>query len=270
MASYDAEESSVENSQPYEIYRFLLGSEEFLYTSAEDDVDVDGNTYTATQIRRGAILQGKSERTKTLDVEIIAANPLAQRYIGPPPGFRAALTISRVQRDDVSASPALIYSGTVKAVVFPKDGQFAKMQVQTVEASTSRAIPRYTYMGMCNHLLYDTPCGVLQSSFTHSGTVTLVNGNEITVSGLNASGLDVVGGFTDNSTNTEKRQVLAQSGDVITVLLPFETDPTGTVISVFAGCNRVLKEDCALVFSNEINFGGFAFVPNRNPFTAGL
>jgi len=248
MASYDAEESSVENSQPYEIYRFLLGSEEFLYTSAEDDVDVDGNTYTATQIRRGAILQGKSERTKTLDVEIIAANPLAQRYIGP----------------------ALIYSGTVKAVVFPKDGQFAKMQVQTVEASTSRAIPRYTYMGMCNHLLYDTPCGVLQSSFTHSGTVTLVNGNEITVSGLNASGLDVVGGFTDNSTNTEKRQVLAQSGDVITVLLPFETDPTGTVISVFAGCNRVLKEDCALVFSNEINFGGFAFVPNRNPFTAGL
>jgi hypothetical protein len=270
MASYDAEESSVENSQPVEIYRFLLGVEEFLYTSAEDIVTVGGDDYGPIPIRRGQILQGKAERAKTLEVEIPATNVLAQRYIGPPPGHRAALTISRVQRGDVSLTPALIYSGTVKSVTFPADGNFAKMQVQTVEASTSRAVPRYTYMGMCNHLLYDAACGVAQGSFTHNGTVTAISGNTITVSGLNASGLDVVGGFMDNSTNTEKRQILAQSGDVITVLLPLEVDPTGTVISVFAGCNRVLKEDCAVVFNNEINFGGFAFVPNRNPFTAGL
>jgi hypothetical protein len=270
MASYDAEESSVENSQPFEIYRFLLGAEEFLYTSTIDEQVVDSKTYVPAEIQRAKIAQGKNERTRVLTVDIGVENPLAQRYVGPPPGQRAALSIFRVQRGDVSLTPALIYSGTVKAVTFPKNGNFANMQVQSIEASSSRAVPRFTYMGMCNHVLYDTACGVLPAGFTHTGAVTLVSSNQITVSGLNASGLNFVGGYADSSTGVEKRQVLVQSGDVITVLLPFEEDPLGTSISVLAGCNKVLKENCAVIFGNEINFGGFAFVPKRNPFTAGL
>lgn len=270
MADYDTEESSVENSQPFEIYRFLLGSEEFLYSSTIDSQTIDGKVYVPTEIKRGQIAQGKTERTKSLQVEIAATNALARRYVGPPPGRRAALSIFRVQRPDGTLTPTLIYSGTVKACRFPKNGNFAVMEVQSIEASSSRAVPRYTYMGMCNHVLYDSQCGVSPASFTHAGVVTLVSSNQITVSGLNASGLDVVGGYVDSSTGQEKRQVLAQSGDVITVLLPFEEDPTGTTVSVIAGCNKVLKEDCAQVFSNEINFGGFSFVPRRNVFTAGL
>jgi len=270
MASFDAEESSVESSRPYEIYRFLVGVEEFLYTSAEDAVVVGTKTYEPVEIRRGAIAQGKNERTRVLSVEIAARNPLAQRYIGPPPGQRAALTIQRVQRGDGTATPALIYSGTVKSVTFPKNGQFANMQVQSVEASSSRAVPRYTFMGMCNHLLYGAACGVIQGSFQHIGAVTLVDGNTMTIAGLNASGLDYTGGYVDSATGVEKRQILAQSGDIVTIMLPFEFNPTGTSVTAYAGCNRVLKEDCAVVFSNEINFGGFAFVPKRNPFTAGL
>lgn len=270
MADFATEEASVEGSRPYEIYRILLGVEEFLYTSAEDSVTIGGKVYVPTEIKRGAIAIGKQERTKILTIEIVGSNPLALRYVGPPPGQRAALTISRVQRGDTTSTPHLIYSGSIKSVTFPKDGQFAEMQIQSAEASSSRAVPRYTYMGMCNHLLYDTACGVIQGSFTHNGVVTLVSGNQMTISGLNASGLVVKGGYLDSPTAVERRQILAQSGDIITVLLPFEVDPTGQSVNVYAGCNRVLKQDCAVVFSNEINFGGFAFVPNRNPFTAGL
>ena len=270
MASYDAEESSLENSQPYEVYRFLLGSTEYLFTSAEDEVIVDGKTYAPSEIKRSVIGLGKGERTKVLTVSVAINNSLAQRYVGPPPGERAVLTIFRVQRDDGSASPALIYSGSIKTVSYPKNGQFAEILVQTIEAQTNRQVPRFTYMGMCNHLLYDANCGIVQSSHQHLGAVTLVDNNEITIAGLSASGLGVLGGFMISASGIEKRTILAVTGDVVTVLLPMETDPTGTTISIFAGCNRVLTQDCAVVYLNEINFGGFAFVPNRNVFTAGL
>jgi len=268
--SFDSYESSVEGSRPVEIYKFVLGGSEWFYTSGEDILTVDGDDYEPIEIKRGAIALGKSERAKVLTVEISSTSSLAQRYVGPPPGARAAVSIFRLQRTEGTGDKALIYSGTIKSASFPKNGTFTALQCQTLEASSDRSIPRHTYMGMCNHLLYSPACGIAQASHQHLGLVSAVVDNIITISGLSASGLDVKGGFLDNSDNTEKRQILAVSGDDVTVLLPFEVDPTGTTISAFAGCDRVLTSDCAVTFSNEANFGGFAFVPNRNPFTAGL
>ena len=268
--SFGSFESSLEDSQPFEIYRVILGTQEFFYTSGENTVTVDGDDYVPTEIKRTAIAMGKQTRAKVLSVSIASATPLAQRYVGPPPGVRASISIFRLQRLDGTGDKALIYSGTIKAVTFPKNGQFAQLECQSLEASTNRSVPRYTYMGMCNHLLFSTLCGVIQNDFKHQGIVTAVVSNIITIGGLSASGLGVQGGFIDNSTGTEKRQILAVTGDDVTVLLPFEVDPIGTQVTVFAGCDRVLTSDCAVKFSNEERYGGFAFVPNRNPFTAGI
>ncbi len=268
--SFDSFEQSLEGSQPFEIYKILVGSKEFFYTSGDDTVTVDGDDYEPTEIKRTAIAMGKQSRAKVVSVSVAAATELAQRYVGPPPGVRATISIFRLQRGEGTGDKALIYSGTIKAVTFPKNGQFAEMQCQSLEASTNRAVPRYTYMGMCNHLLYSTPCGVIQADFKHTGIVSTVSNNLITIVGLSASGLDVKGGFLDNATGTEKRQILAVAGDVVTVLLPFEVSPLGTQITAFAGCDRVLTSDCAVTFQNEERFGGFAFSPARNPFVSGL
>lgn len=270
MASYDVEESSVEGSRPVEVYKFVLGTEEFFYSSGEDEITINGNDYTPTQIRRGAIVQGKSDRNRILSVNVPATNELAQRYVIVPPGRRAVMQIFRVQRGDGTLTPALIYNGVVKSVKFPENGQFAEIAVQTIEAASSREIPRFTYMGMCNHVLFDDACGVNPASFSHISTVTAVSGDVLTIAGLSASGLDCTGGYIEAASATERRLVLSQSGDDVTLLLPFEVNPLLSTITAFAGCNHELTGDCALVFANEINFGGFAFVPNRNPFTAGL
>lgn len=268
--TYTADETSLEGSRPFEIYKILLGSQEFFYTSGDDAVTVDGDEYLPIEIKRTAIAMGKQARAKVVSVAIAASTELAQRYVGPPPGVRATISIFRLQRVTGVGDKVLIYSGTIKAVSFPKNGQFADMQCQSLEASTNRAVPRYTYMGMCNHLLYSTICGVVQNDFKHVGIVTAIVNNIITIADLSASGLDVKGGFLDNSTGSEKRQILAVTGDDVTVLLPFEVSPIGTTITAFAGCDRVLTSDCAVTFENEERFGGFAFVPNRNPFTSGI
>lgn len=268
--TYNADEISLEDSRPFEIYRIILGAQTFYYTSGDDTVTVDGDAYVPIEIKRTAIAMGKQSRSKIVSVSISASTEIAQRYTGPPPGVRASISIFRLQRTTGVGDKALIYSGTVKAVTFPDNGQFAELQCQSLEASTNRSVPRYTYMGMCNHLLYGSLCGIDQSLHKHLGIVTAVVNNVITIADLNSSGLDVKGGFMESSTGIEKRQILAVSGDDVTVLLPFEINPTGSQVVAFAGCNRILTSDCAVKFTNEANFGGFAFVPNRNPFTAGI
>ena len=271
MASFDAEESSLENSQPVEIYRILLGSQSFYYTSSEDTVTVVGIDYTPLAgIQRSAIVRGKTERNKTLTIKIPATSELAQEYVLTPPGRKAVLQIFRAQRGDVSFTPKLIYDGVIKSAIFPANGQLCELTVQTSESATSQQIPRYTYMSMCNHVLYGAGCDVDPTNFQHSGVVTSVSGTQITISGLAASGLDFTGGYVASPLSTEFRLVLAQSSDTLTLLLAFQQDYDGSTVTAFAGCDHSLFGDCTQVFSNETEFGGFAFVPNRNPFTGGL
>ncbi len=157
MSTFDALESSLESSRPIEVYRFALGGDTFLFTSAEDSITLGGDTYEPEAISRGPIAQGQEERRRVLDVTVPSGNSLALRYRGTPPGQKATLTIIRLQRDEVPtfATQELVYKGSVQSVRFPDAGETAKIAVQSIEAASSRIIPKFTYAGMCNHMLYD-------------------------------------------------------------------------------------------------------------------
>lgn len=268
--AFDPLESSLESSEPIELYKFTLGSEEFLYSNTEDTITILGDIYVPTTIKRGDLAIGRDERNKVVTVEVPANNTLAQRYVGTPPGQRASLSIFRVQRQDGALETALIYKGSVLTVQFPQDQDVGVISLQSIEAASSREIPRFTYMGMCNHILYDSGCKVDSSLFRHVGTASAVLNDTVTVSGAGSSGFDFTGGYAKPTAFTDFRLIIAQSGDVLTLLLPFEQDPLNTNIEVYAGCNHLLTGDCSQVFANEIEFGGFPFVPTKNVWSSGL
>lgn len=270
--TYASFESSVDASRPVEIYRFVLGTEEFLYTSAEDTITNAGDDFTAEAISRSELAIGKEERKRVVTVEVPALNPLAQRYIDTPPGERCTLSIFRFQRDDGGTPETiLIYKGSILTVQFPDDSSTAKISLQSIEAATGREIPRYTYQLPCNHILYDALCKVDSGLFNHSGIVTVVSGNDITVAGAGASGFDFTGGYCRPTAGSpDFRLITGHTGDVLTLLLPFEVNPLSGNVQAFAGCDHLLDGDCSLVFNNEPEYGGFYFVPNRNIFSGGL
>lgn len=272
MTTYDALEASADSSRPLEIYRFALGSATYAYTSAEDTVTVGGVDYRPIGISRNAITQGVDARRAILNLTVRASNPFAQRYVLTPPGYKATLSVIRLQRDEspTFATQELIYKGSVKFVNFPDAGETAQIAVQTIESSTSRVVPRFSFMGMCNHMLYDVNCGVDPDLFAFSGTVSAVSGNVITLTGAGTSGIDFVGGYCRPNAVTDFRLIISQSGDNLTLLLPFEVNPTGQTVKAYAGCDHLLAGDCALVFDNVRRFGGFAYVPNKNVFTTGV
>ena len=63
--------------------------------------------------------------------------------------------------------------------------------------------------------------------------------------------------------------ILAQSGDTMTLLLPFSLDVAGQDIDLFAGCAHDLTT-CDVKFAATLNYGGFPFVPRKNPFNVTL
>ena len=272
MADFDTLESSLEESNPIEIYVFAMGSDKWRYTSRGSDVSVGATVYEYESIARGNIVQGSDDRNRTLSITVPETNPFAQQYVNVAPASKATVSIIRLQRDEspTFATQTLIYKGQVQSVVFPKDGTVAEIAVRSLDAARSQTIPRVTYMSSCNHLLYDNFCKIDPASHDHTGAASGVTGSLVTVAGLNASGIDAVGGYATTTSANDYRLIIAQTGDQIELLLPFGTDPTGGNVQVFAGCDHILTGDCANTFDNVLEFGGFAFVPNRNPFKHGL
>jgi uncharacterized phage protein (TIGR02218 family) len=272
MTSFNDYEISRESSRPIELYQFTIGTDSYYYTSTADELVVDGLTFLPESISRNRVEQGADARNRNLVVTVPSDNAVAALYTDVVPGQRATLSIYRYQRDESPAfnTPVLLFKGIIQSVQFPEDGYTAQIAARSIESALNRSVPRFTFMGLCNHFVYDSSCGVDPTPFSHTGEVTAVTGSVITVAGAGASGLDFTGGYCRPSSAMDYRMVIAQSGDDLTLLLPFSGTVLGGNVQVFAGCNHAVDGDCALVFDNVANFGGFAFVPNRNVFQTGL
>lgn len=275
MTSFDVFESSRESSRPVEVYRFAMGIQSFTYTSRAVEVSLGGDTYEPIAIARNNIESGADQRNRNVVVTVPSDNPFARKYVSVVPGEKATLSIIRLQPDEspTFATQALIFKGQVQSVRFSQDGHTAEIVVRSIEAAKSQNIPRFTYMSMCNHFLYDSGCTVDPSTFNHIGLVTGGGATTVvTVSGANGQPDGYWrGGYATPTVGTQDfRLIIAHSGNNLTLLLPFAVDVSNINLQIFAGCNHQLEGDCAVKFQNAINFGGFAFVPNKNIFATGL
>jgi uncharacterized phage protein (TIGR02218 family) len=273
-------ESSIEQSQPAEVIRFTLGAESFFYTPSEDTISIGAEDYVPTPIKRGKISQSPEDRDNVLEFTVDGDNEFARRYIGVVPGSRALVTVRRVQRPDFPGPEVItLFEGYVSSVKFEQDGHVAKIAVQSIAAATSRPIPRFTYQGLCNHVLYDDGCKVdpTDTTFRHTGTVSNVVDNTITVIG--ADGFPdgyFTGGFVEADGGNDARLILNHVGNVLQLLLPFPFSTLGAVVVVLAGCDHTIATCDQKFFttedptSNVINYGGFAFIPTKDIFATGL
>lgn len=278
--TYDAFANTIESSRPVEVYRFIQGGQTFEFTSAEDEVTVDAVPYNPATISRGKIGQSPTDRNATLEIRVPITNTFARRYRASTPGSRASIQIKRVQRGDFPGPQSItIYDGFVASVAFENEMKEAVIACRPIEAASSRPVPRFSYQSLCNHVLFDANCKVddTDSRWRLTVNVSAQSGATITVPGAGAFGADWwVGGFVEIDGGDDARLVLAQSGNDLTLLLPFPQSAVGRQVIAFAGCDHTVTT-CDTKFdtpedtqSNVINYGGWPFVPTRNPYQTGL
>jgi len=270
--TYNAIETSIESGSPVEIYDFALGNETFRFTSGEEEVVVETNTYVPLEISRSVMVISQEFESNVMTLTVPAATPLVRKYIEVVPGQRGILTIRRLHRTDNDGEFITIFKGIIRSVSFTMVGLTAEIVVQPLTSALSRSVPRFVYSGVCNHILYDTGCTVSQNSYRFIGEVGLVSGNVYTVTNLSVGRPNgwATGGFVYDANGIDYRLILDHVGDQITLLLPFQsTVGTGSQVQVFAGCDHSIST-CGSKFNNVTNFGGFPFVPRDNIFQKGI
>ncbi len=268
-------EESAEGSRPIELYTFTTGATIRRWTSAEDDITESADVFKAIVISRTKLQGGGADqRDQNLVITVPHDNAVAQSYINSVPGQSTTLILERIQRTDGPSFEVIqIFEGRVASVGFEDHGQTAKINVEPLVTATSRPVPRINYQGLCNNVLYDEFCQVddTDPAFRLSAAaVTAESGNTITVTGVTAFGADFfVGGFVEAAGGADRRLILASSGDVLTLLLPFASSVLSSSVIVFAGCEHTIAI-CKSKFNNVLNYGGFAFVPTKNIFQTGI
>jgi len=267
--TFAAREASAESGQPIELYDFRLGTESFLWTTDGVAVTYNSLTYQPVEVRRSNLNFSQDSRAEALNVTVPASSALVRKFINSVPGQRATLTILRVHRNDPDNQLVQFFKGIALTVAFTLNGLEAEIAVVPITGELANTIPRFVFSRQCNHVLFDNACQVVQSLFRHQDDVTGVSGDTITVQGLTLKGSGWAAGGYIALSSGEFRQVIEHTGDNIRVLLPFPTTPLGETVEVFAGCDHSI-ETCNSKFNNVPNFGGFAWVPLKNPFATGL
>jgi len=276
--SYDSIETSVEDASPVELYEFTLGATSYAYTSAEDDITISADVWSARAIKRGKVEEGPKRRSSDFAVTLPTTDPLAQSFLGIMPGVRVPMTVKRFHRGDTSSggNPEVItiFSGWVLSANFSKNGKECKLTARHALANLGRIIPSRSYASQCSHILYDsTTCKVDDTNPAYrvsADAVVSQVGNVLTVSSIVSGGFadgDFASGYVEAIGTSDFRLIVGQTGNDLTLLTPFGTVPS--TVNVFRGCPHGI-EACHDDFSNVINFGGFAFVPTRNPYQSGV
>lgn len=274
--TFVAQETSQESGEVFQLFEFVFGAEVFRLTSNQDDVTWAGIFYTATQISSSKIQASVEDAINRVTISLPLDHPIPQKFIANVPGSKGSVVISRAHFNDGLEETIIEFDGFVASVKF--DGELeAKVICNPQTNIFKRSGPRMTYSGLCNHVLYDARCKILRTGdpfdeFTFTGLVSGVSGNDITVNGLSANGVGwAVSGFVQAPAGApdDKRLILAQSGDTITLLLPFSIPVSGLNVDVLAGCTHDLAI-CLSKFDNVINYGGFPFIPRKNPFNSTL
>lgn len=268
--AYDTYAESLEQSRPIDIYQIAQGQSVWRWNGSEDAVTVSGLVYPAQPVTRSDITLGGEGDGQDLQITLPSTYEFVSRYAGSIPTGIATITLSQYERLDGVQEVRLLFKGIVKSVTFVNDGYGATIAAKPLTGGVNLAMPRVRYHSLCSHVLYDDlgaagGCRVDRDLFKHSGTVSAASSNNrtLTIPGLNSEADGYWEGGHIKTSDSNYSMVLSHTGNDITLLRGIP-GLVGESVEVFAGCDFLIGT-CHDKFDNVINFGGFAYVPTKDP-----
>jgi hypothetical protein len=274
--TFSAFETSLEDGRPIEFYTFTLGSAVWRYTTAQTDLTVAGNVYTAAVIASPSITQTGEPSTDALNLECPVWIAPAQLFMTSPPTAPIQVIISykHVGDDEV----VIGYTGEITQVNFPMPGR-SVITCESLGSSLSREGLRLGWQRSCPYALYDpVTCKVNKASWKTDFVTLGISGFTIYVelAVVRADGY-FNGGFLEWNhpvrgleyvaidTHTAIASPPAGQPNAVFVLIAapgelFEGAPG----MVYPGCD--FTPTSCQAFSNYDNYGGAPDMPGRSPF----
>lgn len=260
--TYTASENSVQDGQPVELYRFAFQTQAWTLTSTQLPILKDAESYTPAAITRSSLEQTNEINRNGIEIRLPRDHPVAALFIASPPEGVVSVTLYRQHAGDPDQEFITLWKGRV--LVARLSASEATLKCEPVVSSLKRTGLRARYQLLCRHVLYSAGCGALKDNFRVDGTVAAVSGTTVEVE---AAGTQPDGYFVAGMLQTMEglRMIVAHAGGSLTLIAPMPSLAVGQSVQLYAGCDHSTGQ-CAGRFNNLANYGGFPFVPIKNPF----
>jgi uncharacterized phage protein (TIGR02218 family) len=263
--TYDAREKSEYSGEPVEVYKFdREGIRIWRYTSADRDVVLGGDIYLAAPIKRNDIEGSQDVERTALKITMPADADFPEQFIASPPTDRIMVEVRRYHYQD--SEIAFLWVGRVVNV---EHREFeAIILCESAISSLKRPTLRRVYQTSCPHLLYGQECGIAKATFGITAALSAGTSGVTLKSATFAGYTDAyfAGGFVEVtiSGNVNRAFIVNHVGDTLTTGLPLQGAAVGLSVTAYPGCDHSL-DTCVTKFSNNVNYGGFPYIPQKNP-----
>ena len=262
-------ENSIHDAQPVLLVYFEYASFQLTYTNDNETVTYNGRDYEPLAFEITDVeLTTINGEDRTVDLTFPYDVAFRDDLFNSSLAEEIRVAIYRFHKTDPDNEVVLFYEGFVSNFRQLEE-EFEVRLVDRVSALRSR-IHNFYYQGICNHLLYDTGCGVDRDSFTIDATVASISDNrfEITINETIDEDDQYYRGGTLGYDDINQRTILSQEGNVFSISADLSDLDISDALFIRAGCDHSLTT-CRTKFANSANFGGMAFIPTREIFVDG-
>lgn len=244
------------------LYEFNIGNKSTFYTDNESDVILNGKSYKSAEIWTNELGKDSLNDDATIGMKI-GLEPL-NSYAEFNPSVQVFVQIL-----DENGSRQFV--GQVRAVSFDAGSGSAELKCATLGDVMKGKIPNRTYSRECGFELFDGSCRVnkekhklviLGSKSVFDSDFQGITNPDIALKGDGY----FKGGYL--GFNKQFSYITAHNADKISLMFPLKGLDSSSVITLYAGCDKTLG-CCKSRFDNEASYGGFPFVPSKNPMTQG-
>ena len=266
-----------------ELYRFVEGEQVWTLTSADADevynAGFGNETYISTTVGRNEV-ESKNELSRAnLEVSFDIDNTMARRWMRQIVDDVVTLAIFR--KDLETGNVVIVWKGRLASV--KPDAAAITLVFESIFTSLRRSGLRKKYQRTCPHVLYGRGCLLNKEDFAHTGKMIGISTDGLVIQVPEAASF-ADGYFTAGMIEAPDgtlRFVTNHTGAFLTLIRPVDSLGEafassgygvnyggfygGVAVRFFPGCDRS-KEICKNKFDNLPNYGGFPFIPLKNPF----
>lgn len=253
-----------------DLFRFVEANSGLIWTLTNSDISQtydagDGaEDYLPTAMGRGTIEQRQEISKANINITIDATHELAIRLLSIIPENQLFLTVFTDDGTTVGVS----WKGRLQSVV-PGDPSIT-MTFESIFTSLRRPGLRARFQKSCRHALYGRGCRLDLEDFATVMSCTDVVNARLTIPDADAAADGFYNGgmvrFSDGSLSYIVRHVgenvfiqRVSSGLLAAIAGgdPFD-------VTMYPGCAHN-RTDCNTKFDNLLNYGGFDWIPTKNP-----
>ncbi len=261
--SYSTVDQSIENGSVVELYEFIQGLTKHRYCSTEQEVQYLSQIYKPFSGSRKTIKQTTDALKDTISFTFPRDDAFASQYLGFAPDDLVTLSIYRGHTTDSSGEFSVYWKGRV--IGTKTSGNEIIIDCESVFTSIKRPGLRARFELTCRHPLYLTGCGVNREAFKVDSSVLSINGTSISVQGGTALGSGYLNGGMLITQSGVARFITSHVNDAIKIARPISDLKGGDIVYLYPGCDHLMAT-CNSKFNNLDNFGGFPWIPTKNPF----